>query len=48
VAFVINAKIFRMETDGLLKYLITGVVSFMAVVVYLIAALLFRMLLNGL
>ena len=48
VAFVINSKIFRSESDGLLKYLITGVVSFAAVVVYLIAAVLFRMLLNGL
>ena len=48
VGFMINTKIFRTEADGLLKYLITGVVSFVTVVVYLIVALIFSFLINSL
>ncbi len=46
IAAVINAKVFRTEMSGVLKYVVSGVVSMSAVVVYFIAALIFSILIN--
>ena len=46
IAVVINAKVFRTEMSGVLKYMVSGVVSMLAVVAYFIAALLFSILIN--
>ena len=46
IAVVINARVFRAEMSEVLKYIISGVVSILAVVVYFIAALLFSILIN--
>lgn len=47
LGFVINTKIFRTEMSGVLKFLVSGIISFMAVVAYFVAALLLTLLLNG-
>lgn len=47
LAFVINAKIFRMDVPGALKYLLTGAVSILALVTYFVAAILLQLALNG-
>lgn len=46
IAVVINARVFRAEMSEVLKYIISGVVSILAVVVYFIAALIFSILIN--
>jgi hypothetical protein len=47
IGFTINTKVFRTEMNSVLKYVITGVVSVLAVVAYFIAAILFTMLIRG-
>ena len=47
IAVAINAKVFRAEMSEVLKYLVSGLVSMMAVVAYFIAALIFSLLING-
>ena len=47
IGFTINTKIFRTGMNSVLKYVITGVVSVLAVVAYFIAAMLFTMLIRG-
>jgi hypothetical protein len=41
IAFTINIRVFRSDMNILLKFLLTGVISALAVVVYFIAATLF-------
>jgi hypothetical protein len=45
--FSINARIFRTKMNGILKYVVTGVISLAVTVVYLFAATLIRMLIGG-
>lgn len=47
IGFTINAKVFRTEMNGILKYVVSGAVSILAVVVYFIAAMLFTALIRG-
>ncbi|NTW12346.1 MAG: hypothetical protein HGA30_03435 [Anaerolineales bacterium] len=46
VGFSINAKIFRTEMSEVLKYVVTGVVSVLAVLAYFVVALVISILLN--
>ncbi len=46
VSFYINSKIFRTEMNDVLKYMVSGVVSVLAVVAYLIAAVIFSLVIN--
>lgn len=46
LGFSINAKIFRTEMSEVLKYVVTGAVSVLAVVAYFIVALVVSMLIN--
>lgn len=46
IGFAINAKIFRADMSEVLKYVVSGIVSILAVVTYFIAALLFAILIN--
>ena len=46
LAVAINAKVFRAEMSEVLKYLVSGVVSVLAVVAYFIAAMIFSILIN--
>lgn len=47
VAFSINARIFRTEMNNVLKYVVSGVVSALAVIAYFIAAVVVSLLING-
>lgn len=47
IGFTINAKVFRTEMNSVLKYVVSGVVSILAVVAYFIAAILFTILIRG-
>lgn len=47
IGFTINAKIFRTEMNSVLKYVVSGVVSILAVVAYFIAATLLIILVRG-
>ena len=46
IAVAINAKVFRAEMSEVLKYLVSGVVSVLAVIAYFIAAMIFSLLIN--
>ena len=46
IAVAINAKVFRAEMSEVLKYLVSGIVSVLAVVAYFIAAIIFSILIN--
>jgi len=46
IAVAINAKVFRVDMSDLLKYIVSGVVSILAVVAYFIVALIFSLLIN--
>ena len=46
IAVAINAKVFRAEMSEVLKYLVSGVVSVLAVIAYFIAAMVFSLLIN--
>ena len=46
IAVAINARVFRAEMNDVLKYLVSGAVSILAVTAYFIAALIFSILLN--
>ncbi len=46
IAVAINAKVFRAEMSGVLKYLVSGMVSVLAVVAYFIVALILSFLIN--
>lgn len=46
VGFSINAKIFRTEMSEVLKYVVTGAVSVLAVLAYFVVALVISILLN--
>lgn len=47
LGFIINTKIFRGNLGSLLKYVLTGVVSVLAVIAYFIAASLFTALIGS-
>jgi hypothetical protein len=47
IAVTINAKVFRAEMSTVLKYVVSGVVSVLAVVAYFVAAIIFSLLING-
>lgn len=47
VAFVVNAKIFRMDVPGVLKYVLTGAVSVLAIIIYFVAVILIQLALGG-
>jgi hypothetical protein len=47
IAVAINLKVFRAEMNDALKYMLSVVVSILAVVVYFFAALLFALLINS-
>lgn len=47
IAFSINTSIFRSRLNEILKYVITGVISIIATLVYLFLATIFYALLNG-
>ena len=47
IAFSINTNIFRSSQNEAMNYALTGVVSVLAVIVYIFAALIFYMLTNG-
>ena len=47
IGFSINAKIFRTEMSDVLKYVVSGVVSILAVVAYIVAAYIFTSFING-
>jgi hypothetical protein len=46
VGFSINAKIFRTEMSEVLKYVVSGAVSVLAVLAYFVVALFFSILIN--
>ena len=46
LAVAVNISVFRSQQDGILKYSITAVVSFLAVVLYLILGIVIRSLLH--
>jgi hypothetical protein len=46
-AFLINTRLFRAGMNGLLKYIVTGLVSVLAVIAYLVMGLLFAILVGG-
>lgn len=46
VGFSINARVFRTDMNDVLKYVVTGAVSVLAVAAYFIAALAFSILIN--
>jgi hypothetical protein len=46
IGAIINAKVFRTDINSVLKYIITGSVSIMAVVLYFIVAILLVVLIN--
>ncbi len=46
IAAAINAKVFRTELSDVLKYVVTGVVSVLAVVAYFVAAIILSLLIN--
>ncbi len=46
VGFTINAKVFRSGMNSVLKYVVSGIVSVLAVVAYFVAAVLFTMLIH--
>ena len=46
IGFSINAKVFRSEMSDVLKYVVTGIVSVLAVAAYFIAALILSLLIN--
>jgi hypothetical protein len=47
IGAIINAKVFRTEMNSVLKYIIAGSVSILAVVLYFIVAILLVVLING-
>lgn len=47
VAFYLNGKVFRSQMNSVLKYVVTGLVSVVAVVIYFIAAVYVRSLISG-
>ena len=46
IGFSINAKVFRTELNDVLKYVVVGIVSVLAIVAYLVAAILFSLLIG--
>jgi hypothetical protein len=46
IGVTINAKVFRTEMSDVLKYVVSGVVSVLAVVTYFVAATIFSLLIN--
>ena len=46
IGFIINAKIFRSAMSDILKYVVSGVVSVLAVVTYFIAAMFIYFFIN--
>ena len=46
IAVAINTKIFRAEMNKALKYIVSGAVSFLAVVAYFVAAIIFSLLMH--
>ena len=46
IGFIINAKIFRTKMNDVLKYVISGVVSVLAVIAYFVAAIIFSLLMG--
>lgn len=46
IGFSINAKVFRTGMSDFLKYVVSGVVSVLAVAAYFIAAIIFSLLIN--
>jgi hypothetical protein len=47
IAVAINAKVFRAEMSEVLKYLVAGAVSILAVIAYFIAAIIISILVNS-
>lgn len=47
IGFLINTKIFRARMSGILKYVVTGLVSILSVVAYFILAVLFSLLMGA-
>lgn len=47
VAFYLNGKVFRSQMNSVLKYVVTGVVSVVAVALYFIVAVYLRSLISG-
>lgn len=47
IATVINGRVFRSEMNSLAKYVLTGVVSVVAVIAYFVAAILFNLISQG-
>ena len=47
IGFLINTRIFRANLNGVVKYLATGIISVLAVVVYFVMAVIFSSLLRG-
>jgi len=47
LSVVINTRVFRMEMNDILKYILSGIVAVLAVVAYFVAALIFSSLLNN-
>jgi len=46
IGFIINAKIFRTKMNDVLKYVISGAVSVLAVIAYFVAAIIFSLLIG--
>jgi hypothetical protein len=44
ISFSINAKVFRMKFNGIMKYVVSGIISILAVVLYFVLATIFVML----
>jgi hypothetical protein len=47
IGFLINTRIFRAQMSGILKYVVTGLVSLLAVVAYFVMALIFTLVVNS-
>ncbi len=47
VGFLINTKVFRVPMSGLLKYVVTGLVSLLSIIAYFVMALIFTLLVGS-
>lgn len=47
IGFLINTRLFRAPLNGFLKYLVTGLVSVLSVIAYLVMAALFSLFIGG-
>jgi hypothetical protein len=47
IAFALNAKVFRMDISGVMKYVLTALISFTALVIYFVIAVGIQLAIGG-